>query len=190
MVSCEELLGIKFGVPLAELGFSVSRVFNDTFYKIDVDKYVIASQTEEGDETLRYCGFVWVASDGVAEWIFTGNSQADDWANVRPPDCLLPAPDMTSYRELCEYGRQADPEHFSDYVVRQCQVSFNDFAYYFRKAAPSEGDYPIGIMREVQMVTKHKDPKTIMHYDHAMENLESSPVNTLTWDGDNSGLHR
>ena len=38
--------------------------------------------------------------------------------------------------------------------------------------------------REVQMVTKHKDPKTVMRYDHARENLESSPVNTLSWDGD------
>jgi integrase/recombinase XerD len=38
--------------------------------------------------------------------------------------------------------------------------------------------------REVQMVTKHKDPKTIMRYDHARENLNNSPVNTLTWDGD------
>jgi integrase len=36
--------------------------------------------------------------------------------------------------------------------------------------------------REVQMVTKHKDPKTIMRYDHARENLDSSPVNTLSWD--------
>lgn len=36
--------------------------------------------------------------------------------------------------------------------------------------------------REVQMVTKHKDPKTIMRYDHSRENLESSPVNTLSWE--------
>jgi integrase/recombinase XerD len=38
--------------------------------------------------------------------------------------------------------------------------------------------------REVQMVTKHKDPKTVMRYDHARENLDSSPVNTLSWDSD------
>jgi integrase/recombinase XerD len=36
--------------------------------------------------------------------------------------------------------------------------------------------------REVQMVTKHKDPKTIMRYDHARENLNASPVNTLSWE--------
>lgn len=38
--------------------------------------------------------------------------------------------------------------------------------------------------REVQMVIKHKDPKTIMRYDHARENLDNSPVNTLNWDTD------
>lgn len=38
--------------------------------------------------------------------------------------------------------------------------------------------------REVQMVTKHKDPKTIMRYDHARENLDNSPVNTLNWGDD------
>lgn len=36
--------------------------------------------------------------------------------------------------------------------------------------------------REVQMVTKHKDPKTIQRYDHGRENLDSSPVNTLSWE--------
>ena len=38
--------------------------------------------------------------------------------------------------------------------------------------------------REVQMVTKHKDPKTVMRYDHARENLDSNPVNILSWDED------
>jgi site-specific recombinase XerD len=38
--------------------------------------------------------------------------------------------------------------------------------------------------REVQMVTKHRDPKTVMRYDHARENLESNPVNTFNYDLD------
>lgn len=33
--------------------------------------------------------------------------------------------------------------------------------------------------RDVQMVTKHKDQKTIMQYDYARENLDSSPVEHL-----------
>lgn len=38
--------------------------------------------------------------------------------------------------------------------------------------------------REVQMVPKHKDPKTIMRYGYARENLDNNPVNTLSWDDD------
>lgn len=36
--------------------------------------------------------------------------------------------------------------------------------------------------REVQMVTKHKDPKTIMRYDHGRENLDTNPINTLSYE--------
>jgi integrase/recombinase XerD len=35
--------------------------------------------------------------------------------------------------------------------------------------------------RQVQMVTKHKDPKTIMRYDRARENLDNNPVNFLNY---------
>nr|QEO74815.1 phage integrase family protein [uncultured bacterium] len=38
--------------------------------------------------------------------------------------------------------------------------------------------------REVQMVTKHRDPKTVMRYDRARDNLENNPVNTFTYDLD------
>ncbi len=36
--------------------------------------------------------------------------------------------------------------------------------------------------REVQMVTKQKDPKTVMKYDYGRENLDKNPVNKLTYD--------
>jgi site-specific recombinase XerD len=36
--------------------------------------------------------------------------------------------------------------------------------------------------REVQMMSKHKDPKTVSLYDYGRENLELNPVNTLTYD--------
>lgn len=38
--------------------------------------------------------------------------------------------------------------------------------------------------REVQMVTKHRDPKTVQRYDRARQNLDASPVNTLSWEDD------
>lgn len=36
--------------------------------------------------------------------------------------------------------------------------------------------------REVQMVTKHKDPKTVMRYDQARENLDKNPINTFGYE--------
>jgi integrase/recombinase XerD len=38
--------------------------------------------------------------------------------------------------------------------------------------------------REVQMVTKRRDPRSVQRYDHGRENLESNPVNTLSYNDD------
>jgi integrase/recombinase XerD len=38
--------------------------------------------------------------------------------------------------------------------------------------------------REVQMVTKHRDPRSVQRYDHARENLDYNPVNTLSYEDD------
>ncbi len=36
--------------------------------------------------------------------------------------------------------------------------------------------------RQVQMMSGHKDPKTVMRYDHGRENLEQNAVNFLDYD--------
>jgi integrase/recombinase XerD len=36
--------------------------------------------------------------------------------------------------------------------------------------------------REVQMMSKHKDPKTVMRYDYERDNLERNPVNGLNYE--------
>ncbi len=38
--------------------------------------------------------------------------------------------------------------------------------------------------RQVQMMSKHKDPKTVMRYDHGRENLDQNAVNFLDYDGE------
>ena len=38
--------------------------------------------------------------------------------------------------------------------------------------------------RQVQMMTGHKDPKTVMRYDHGRENLELNAVNFLDFEID------
>jgi integrase/recombinase XerD len=36
--------------------------------------------------------------------------------------------------------------------------------------------------RQVQMMSKHKDPKTVMRYDHGRENLDQNAVNFISYD--------
>ncbi len=36
--------------------------------------------------------------------------------------------------------------------------------------------------RQVQMMSKHRDPKTVMRYDHGRENLDRNAVNFLGYD--------
>jgi integrase len=36
--------------------------------------------------------------------------------------------------------------------------------------------------RQVQMMSKHKDPKTVMRYDHGRENLDQDAANFLGYD--------
>ncbi len=36
--------------------------------------------------------------------------------------------------------------------------------------------------RQVQMMSKHKDPKTVMRYDHSRDNMEQNAVNFLNYD--------
>lgn len=36
--------------------------------------------------------------------------------------------------------------------------------------------------RDVQKVTKHKDPKTVMRYDRQRENLDNNPINDLSYE--------
>ena len=36
--------------------------------------------------------------------------------------------------------------------------------------------------RQVQMMSKHKDPKTVMRYDYERDNLDGNPVNSLSYD--------
>lgn len=36
--------------------------------------------------------------------------------------------------------------------------------------------------RQVQMMTGHKEPKTVMRYDHGRENLERNAVNFINYE--------
>jgi integrase/recombinase XerD len=36
--------------------------------------------------------------------------------------------------------------------------------------------------RQVQMMSKHRDPKTVMRYDHGRENMDQNAINFLDYD--------
>ena len=36
--------------------------------------------------------------------------------------------------------------------------------------------------RQVQMMSKHRNPKTVMRYDHGRENLDQNSVNFLPYE--------
>ena len=144
-IICEQLLNIEYGTPFSDLGLEPLRVISAMYYQVGSNEYVCASTWQEDPREVVFNGFAWVASDGVAEWVFMRNSLADDEASVRPPDCLLPEPGIYSYRAVVEYGKRVDPENFSEVVLGPCQVSFKDLTYYYRRAAPSESEYPIAI---------------------------------------------
>lgn len=36
--------------------------------------------------------------------------------------------------------------------------------------------------RQAQMMSKHRDPKTLMRYDHERENLDQNEVNFISYD--------
>lgn len=143
-LSWEQLLKIDYGVAFSKLDVQVSHVIQDSYYKIDSNKYIFAYPAE-GGSTIIFCGFAWVASDGVAKWIFSKDAQADDKENVAPPETLLPDSGINTYQSLVEYGKRSDPENFYEVVLGACQVSFSDFTYFFRKGFPDKRDYPIGI---------------------------------------------
>lgn len=42
--------------------------------------------------------------------------------------------------------------------------------------------------RQVQMMSKHKDPKTVMRYDHGRENLDQNAVNFINYDEEHPAL--
>lgn len=43
-------------------------------------------------------------------------------------------------------------------------------------------DYSRNTDREVRMMSKHRDPKTVMRYDHERYNLKRNPANGLGYD--------
>lgn len=53
-----------------------------------------------------------------------------------------------------------------------------------------DGFEPLPPYRSVQMMSKHRDPKTVMRYDRGRENLEQNAVNSLQYEEESSAPER
>ena len=68
-------------------------------------------------------------------------------------------------RRWADYSRPGDP---SPYDLRRTAIT---------KALDSGLTY-----RQVQMMSGHRDPKTVMRYDHGRENMEQNAINFLGYE--------
>ena len=100
-------------------------------------------------------------------------------------------PDAFLFQPLVNYRRLVFDKPLSPRMIQKIVARWGEFTGIGRVTPHDLGRTVVTKLlndgrsyREVQMVTKHKDPKTIMRYNHARENLDSSPVSHLTWDGD------
>jgi integrase len=81
---------------------------------------------------------------------------------------------VTNYRTL-EFSKALSTRMAHKIVKRWADYSrIGDFSPHdLRRTA---------ITRALQMMSKHKDPKTVMRYDHGRENLDQNAVNFLKYE--------
>ncbi len=100
--------------------------------------------------------------DGPDQYIFQPHS------NYRTLELAKPLSSRQAHKIVGRWGEHARIGRVSPHDLRRTVITklLNDGRSY----------------REVQMVTKHRDPRSVQRYDHARENLDNSPVNTLTYE--------
>lgn len=103
------------------------------------------------------------------------------------PDAYVFQP-LVNYRTL-EFARPLTPQTAWNVVqkwaeyARLGRVSPHDLRRTVITQALDQGlSY-----RQVQMMSGHKDPKTVMRYDHGRENLDHNAINFVSFAGDNAG---
>lgn len=102
--------------------------------------------------------------DGADAFIFQPHT------NYRTLEFAKPISSRQAHKIVVRWGEYAGLGHVSPHDLRRTVITklLNDGKSY----------------REVQMVTKQRDPRSVQRYDHGRENLEINPVNTLSYDED------
>jgi integrase/recombinase XerD len=101
-------------------------------------------------------------SDGVEAFIF------QPITNYRTLNFDKPISKQTAWNIVKKWGEFGDIGKISPHDLRRTAIT---------KALDQGLTY-----RQVQMMTGHKDPKTVMRYDHGRENLEQNAVNFINYD--------
>ncbi len=103
-------------------------------------------------------------TDGPEAYIFQPHT------NYRTVDFAKPLSSRQAHKIVRRWGEYAAIGKVSQHDLRRTVITklLNDGRSY----------------REVQMVTKQRDPRSVQRYDHGRENLESNPVNFLTYSDD------
>lgn len=101
-------------------------------------------------------------TNGPDQYIFQPHS------NYRTLELAKPLSSRQAHKIVGFWARQAGIGRVSPHDLRRTVITklLNDGRSY----------------REVQMVTKHRDPRSVQRYDHARENLDHNPVNTLSYE--------
>ena len=90
---------------------------------------------------------------------------------------------VTNYRTL-SFDKALSPRMVQKIVKRWAEYSrLGDLSPHDLRRTAITKALDAGLTyRQVQMMSKHKDPKTVMRYDHGRENLEQNAVNFLRYD--------
>lgn len=103
-----------------------------------------------------------LGTNGPDQYIFQPHS------NYRTLELAKPLSSRQAHKIVGFWARRAGIGRVSPHDLRRTVITklLNDGRSY----------------REVQMVTKHRDPRSVQRYDHARENLDHNPVNTLSYE--------
>jgi integrase/recombinase XerC len=101
-------------------------------------------------------------SDGAEQFIFQPHT------NYRTLEFNKPLSSTMAWHIVRKWGRFTGVGKLSPHDLRRTAIT---------RALDQGLSY-----RQVQMMSGHKDPKTVMRYDHGRENLELNAANFLTYD--------
>ena len=101
-------------------------------------------------------------SDGADQFIFQPHT------NYRTLEFNKPISSTTAWHIVRKWGRFTGIGKLSPHDLRRTAIT---------RALDQGLSY-----RQVQMMSGHKDPKTVMRYDHGRENLELNAANFLQYD--------